>query len=218
MSARSHLRWSCSRACRRFGLCVSGAVLRVSLDLVPAWIAPLPARRRSRCSNGCVDRVHGRAVRTDRVFAIGHAVGGFRRIYRLLRRNVRRYAARRVFGAGHRYAPSVRLCSALAVVAAAWFACFAAWPARHAPAPAMRVAACKATSPNRSSGERIPFRTARTLCIADLKGHAAASALVVWPETVIPTDLNDTAVNWNPAGAAPAQRDAVQNYLMKTLR
>ena len=37
--------------------------------------------------------------------------------------------------------------------------------------------------------------------------------LVVWPETVITTDLNDTAVNWNTAGAAPAQRDAVQNYL-----
>jgi apolipoprotein N-acyltransferase len=37
--------------------------------------------------------------------------------------------------------------------------------------------------------------------------------LIVWPETVITTDLNDSAANWSSAGLTSDQRTAVQAYL-----
>jgi apolipoprotein N-acyltransferase len=37
--------------------------------------------------------------------------------------------------------------------------------------------------------------------------------LVVWPETVITTDLNDRAANWNVQAATPEERRQLQSYL-----
>jgi apolipoprotein N-acyltransferase len=123
-----------------------------------------------------------------------------------------------LLGAYIAYAISQRraapLAAAVGVVAAAWFACYAAWPARHAPPPSLRVAAVQGNIAQsiKWDPQTLPRSVARytqlTKQLAPLR-----PALVVWPETVITTDLNDEPFFWNWAAATPAQRRELQAVL-----
>lgn len=123
-----------------------------------------------------------------------------------------------LLGAYIAYAVSRRRAAPLAIVvviiAAGWYAAYNAWPARHAAPPALRVAAVQGNIAqtikwNKETLPRSVERyTALTKALAPLHPQ-----LVVWPETVITTDLDDQAYFWNLPALAPDERKAVQAYL-----
>jgi apolipoprotein N-acyltransferase len=99
-------------------------------------------------------------------------------------------------------------------VAGAWYGCYAAWPARHAPLPSMRVAAVQGNIAQsiKWDPETLPRSVQRyTALTARLK--PLHPSLVVWPETVITADLNDSAEYWNWNALTPQQRASVRQYL-----
>lgn len=106
------------------------------------------------------------------------------------------------------------LAIAVAIVGAGWFAAYSAWPARHAAPPTLRVAAVQGNIAqtikwNKETLPRSVERyTALTKQLAPLHPQ-----LVVWPETVITTDLDDQAFYWNVPALSGAERKAVQAYL-----
>ena len=87
----------------------------------------------------------------------------------------------------------VTLGAAVAIVAGAWAFCYANWPARHAAPPTMMIAAVQGNIAQsiKWNPQTLPRSVARytslTRELAPLHPQ-----LVVWPETVITTDLNDT--------------------------
>ncbi len=96
---------------------------------------------------------------------------------------------------------------ALAAVFAAWLAAFTFWPARRALPATVPIAGVQgniaqsikwnpSTLPN-----SVGVYTKLTKMLGPLHPQ-----LVVWPETVITTDLNDTASNWNAAALTPDER------------
>ncbi len=100
------------------------------------------------------------------------------------------------------------------VVAAAWFACFAAWPARHAAAPFMRIAAIQGNIAQSIKWDPQTLPRSVDRYVAMTKQIAPfRPQLVVWPETVITADLNDSPIYWNITAATAAQRDQLNAYL-----
>ncbi len=102
----------------------------------------------------------------------------------------------------------------VAIVACGWYAAFSFWPARHTPPPTLRVAAVQGNIAQtiKWNKDQLPRNVAAytrlTRQLAPLH-----PALVVWPETVITTDLNDQPYYWNTSGASPAERRAVTSYI-----
>lgn len=100
------------------------------------------------------------------------------------------------------------------IVAAAWGACFALWPGRHAPPPTMRVAAVQGNIAQsikwdpQTLPRSIDRYTALTKQLAPLH-----PALIVWPETVITADLDDAPGYWNWSALTSAQRVKLQSLL-----
>jgi apolipoprotein N-acyltransferase len=94
----------------------------------------------------------------------------------------------------------------------AWVAAYAAWPARHAPAPFMRVAAVQGNIPQSLKATNVDLAVTRyTAMTRDL--GAFHPQLIVWPETVVLTVLNDmpSYFNWN--AGTPAERTRMQAIL-----
>jgi apolipoprotein N-acyltransferase len=106
------------------------------------------------------------------------------------------------------------LAGVVLVLTAAWFACFAAWPARHTPPPTMRVAAVQGNIAQsikwdpQTLPRSVERYTALTKQLAPLH-----PALVVWPETVITADLDDAPFYWDWNAATPAQRTKLRELL-----
>ena len=105
-------------------------------------------------------------------------------------------------GAYIAYAVSRRRAAPLAIVvaliAAGWYAAYSAWPARHAAPPTLRVAAVQGNIAQtiKWNSDQLPRNVAR---YPQLTKQLAAlhPQLVVWPETVITTDLDDQAYNFD---------------------
>lgn len=99
-------------------------------------------------------------------------------------------------------------------VAAAWYGCFSAWPARHAAPPSMRVAAVQGNIAQsiKWDPETLP-RSVQQYTRLTEQLAPLHPALVVWPETVITADLNDSPAYWNWPALTPDQRSRVQQFL-----
>ncbi len=78
------------------------------------------------------------------------------------------------------------------IVAASWGVCFADWPARHTPAPFMRVAAVQGNIAQsiKWNPQTLPRSVSRYTALTE-KLAPFHPSLIVWPETVVTTDLND---------------------------
>lgn len=86
---------------------------------------------------------------------------------------------------------AVALAAVLAIVAAAWTYCYAAWPARHFPAPSLRVAAVQGNIPQTIKWNPATFEpTIKTYVSMTERLAPLHPQLVVLPETVITTWLN----------------------------
>lgn len=86
-----------------------------------------------------------------------------------------------------------RLAVTCAIVLAAWIACYLAWPARRIAAPGVPVAAVQGNitqSLKQWTAASVNLAMRRYLALTAKLG-AFRPALVVWPETVLPADLND---------------------------
>lgn len=78
----------------------------------------------------------------------------------------------------------------VAAIIVAWSACWLAWPARHAAAPTIRVAAIQGNIAQ-SLKHELPVSVAVDRYVSLTRKTAAfAPQLIVWPETVITTTLN----------------------------
>lgn len=124
-----------------------------------------------------------------------------------------------LFGASIAQAIAARNPRALAttalVLAAAWLACYAAWPARHDPRrPIVRVAAVQGNIAQTIKWNPQAFwPTVNTYVTQTHNLQPLKPQLVVLPETVIPTDLNGD----DPAGVRRLVRSEFAG-LAKTLR
>jgi len=79
----------------------------------------------------------------------------------------------------------------LGAIALAWSGCWLAWPARHAAAPTMRVAAIQGNIPQSIKEVRGSLALAIHRYVDLTRQTAAFSpSFVLWPETVITTQLN----------------------------
>ncbi|HZZ65985.1 MAG TPA: apolipoprotein N-acyltransferase [Candidatus Baltobacteraceae bacterium] len=99
------------------------------------------------------------------------------------------------------------LAAAVGILAVSWCLAYALWPARHAPAPHMRVAAVQGNIAQsiKWDPQTLPRSVARYTALTR-KLAALHPQLVVWPETVITADLDDEPGNWNLSAATDAQR------------
>ncbi len=95
----------------------------------------------------------------------------------------------------------------VAAIALAWTGCFFAWPARHAAAPDMRVAAVQGNISQsiKWDPQTLPHSVARYTSLTKTLA-ALHPQLVVWPETVITADLDDAPFYWDWNAATPQQR------------
>ena len=100
----------------------------------------------------------------------------------------------------------------VAVIAAGWYAAFAFWPARHTPPPTLRVAAVQGNIAQtiKWNKDQLP-RNVATYTRLTKQLAPLHPQLVVWPETVITTDLNDQA-EYFPS-TSPVERSMVQAYI-----
>lgn len=96
----------------------------------------------------------------------------------------------------------------VATVLAGWYAAYSAWPARHANAPTLRVAAVQGNIAQtiKWNADQLPRNAERYISLTKTLAPLHPQ-LVVWPETVITTDLNDVSyyVNWSAMAPAQAQ-------------
>jgi apolipoprotein N-acyltransferase len=81
---------------------------------------------------------------------------------------------------------AVAIAAVVAVTAAAWIA----WPARHLPPPATRVAAIQGNIAQSLKWNSLGLAISRYSTLTRTAAAATHPQLVVWPETVITTDLN----------------------------
>lgn len=88
----------------------------------------------------------------------------------------------------------------VAIVAAGWYAAYSAWPARHMAPPTLRVAAVQGNIAQtiKWNKDQLPRNVARYAALTK-QITPLHPKLVVWPETVITTDLDDVPGNflWN---------------------
>ncbi len=109
------------------------------------------------------------------------------------------------YAIAHRRATPLAI--AVAVVAAGWYAAYSAWPARHAAVPTMRVAAVQGNIAQtikwntQTLPRSVERYTALTRQLAPLHPH-----LIVWPETVITTDLDDATYYFNWPAMSPVEK------------
>jgi apolipoprotein N-acyltransferase len=102
----------------------------------------------------------------------------------------------------------------VAILAASWFAAWSYWPARHATPPMLRVAAVQGNIAQtiKWNKEQLPRNVATyvrlTKALAPLHPQ-----LVVWPETVITTDLDDSASYWDRSLMTAGQRRLLTEML-----
>lgn len=89
-----------------------------------------------------------------------------------------------------------KLAVAVAVLAVLWAGAYAAWPARSAAAPSVRVAAVQGSIPQtiKWHPENLRLAVQRYMAMSQ-RLQPFHPVLVVWPETVITTDLNDPAAS-----------------------
>ena len=111
---------------------------------------------------------------------------------------------------------SQRGVSVLAPVAAvfgvAWVLCYWFWPARHAPAPTMRVAIVQGNIPQSLKTANLDLSVQRyTQMTLQLK--ALRPALIVWPETVILTELNESPIYFDFQAGTAQQRQKMQRLI-----
>ena len=101
------------------------------------------------------------------------------------------------------------LAAVVGVLTAAWVVCYAVWPARHPTHPAMRVAAIQGNVPQSLKATSVQLSVDRYV---DLTKRAAPlhAQLIVWPETVILTELNFTTAYWDMRALAPEQRSDLE--------
>lgn len=94
----------------------------------------------------------------------------------------------------------------VAVIAAGWYAAYSAWPARHAAPPTLRVAAVQGNVAQlvKWNKEQLPHNVERYTSLTK-KLAPLHPQLVVWPETVITTDLNDSALYYPWSEMTPAE-------------
>jgi apolipoprotein N-acyltransferase len=93
----------------------------------------------------------------------------------------------------------------VAIVAAGWYAAFSFWPARHAAPPTLRVAAVQGNIPQSLKATNLQLSIDRYVSMTkQLK--ALHPQLVVWPETVILTDLDFSSGYWDLRMLTPDQR------------
>jgi apolipoprotein N-acyltransferase len=96
---------------------------------------------------------------------------------------------------------------ALAVVAIGWIPAYAYWPARHMAPPVLRVAAIQGNIEQsiKWNPQTLP-RSVQTYVALTKRIAPLHPQLVVWPETVITTDLNDNAFYLNWSAMTSSQR------------
>lgn len=101
------------------------------------------------------------------------------------------------------------LATCAVIVGIAWAACYAAWPARHTVVPTLRVAAVQGNIPQSLKANDVQLGvdryTAMTKRLAPLH-----PALVIWPETVILTNLNFSDRYWALSQLAPDERSDIE--------
>ena len=98
-------------------------------------------------------------------------------------------------------------------IAVGWFGAYSAWPARHIAKATIPIAAVQGNIAQSIKWD--PGTLPRSVAAYTQLSKTLAPlhpALVVWPETVITTDLNDNAANWNLAGMSPGDRRRFQAY------
>jgi apolipoprotein N-acyltransferase len=106
------------------------------------------------------------------------------------------------------------LAAVVIAVAAAWFYCYSAWPARQAAPPTMRVAAVQGNIAQSIKWDPQTLPRSVERYTAMTKQLAALHpALVVWPETVITADLNDRDAYWNWPALTKLQRAQLHSLL-----
>lgn len=100
------------------------------------------------------------------------------------------------------------------LIAAAWAGAYEAWPARHTPPPTIRIAAVQGAIAQtiKWDPQTLPRSIDRYTKLTEGLEFLHPE-LVVWPETVITTDLNDSASNWDLASASRYDRERIVAYL-----
>jgi len=106
------------------------------------------------------------------------------------------------------------LATVVGIVTGSWFACYAAWPARHTAQPTMRVAAVQGNIAQsiKWDPQTLPRSVARYTSLTK-ELAPLHPALIIWPETVITADLNDAPYYWNWAATTPGQRKQLRQLL-----
>ena len=106
------------------------------------------------------------------------------------------------------------LAIAVVVIAGGWYAAYANWPARHAAPPALRVAAVQGNIAQtiKWNPDQLPRNVERYISLTKQLAPLHPQ-LVVWPETVITTDLNDQPYYWDLSKARPGSREALSAYI-----
>lgn len=90
------------------------------------------------------------------------------------------------------YRRNAELLVALTVLGLAWGSCWLAWPARHAAAPTMRVAAIQGNIPQSVKAVRGSLSLGlRRYTRLTREAAAFSPSFILWPETVITTQLNE---------------------------
>ncbi len=110
-----------------------------------------------------------------------------------------------------RRAPALAL--AVLTIAVAWCAAYSAWPARHTAVPTLRVAAVQGNIAQtiKWNETELPRSVARYSALTKELAPVHPQ-LVVWPETVITTDLNDQP-NYFLSNPNPVQSAMLNDYL-----
>jgi apolipoprotein N-acyltransferase len=100
------------------------------------------------------------------------------------------------------------------VVAGAWGGAYWGWPARYIAPPSIPVAAVQGNIAQSIKWDpnTLPRSISRYSSLTNTL-ELTHPQLVVWPETVITTDLNDNARNWDLAATTPAERKRILAYL-----
>ena len=101
------------------------------------------------------------------------------------------------------------LAASVAIVVASWLVCYAAWPARHSTRPTMRVAAIQGNVPQSLKATNLQLSVDRYVALTKRAAPLHAQ-LIVWPETVILTELNFTTAYWNMRTLTQDQRSDLQ--------
>jgi len=101
---------------------------------------------------------------------------------------------------------AVPLAIVVAMVGVGWYASYSAWPARHYAPPTLRVAAVQGNIAQsiKWNKQELPRSVERYVSLTRMLAPFHPQ-LIVWPETVITTDLNDVPYNFPWGAMTPAE-------------